>query len=217
MNMSRICWCISALLLSLSPSRSQTQLTMVRVASGFRVLTYVTTAPGDRERIFVTERDSGLVRISRNGTTNPTPFLDVGSRIIAGGERGLLGLAFHPNYQQNGYVYVSYTRAGDGASILERFQRSTPDVADPNSGTVMYGPVAQPNTNHNGGGIQFGPDGYLYVGLGDGGFGGINPTCHAQDPSIALGKMLRLDVDNPTSRIPPSNPFVGNPAYLPEI
>jgi glucose/arabinose dehydrogenase len=196
---------------------AQTQLTTVRVAGGFRLLTYVTTAPGDRERIFVTERDTGRVHILRNGTTNPVPFLDVGSRIVAGGERGLLGLAFHPNHQQNGYFYVSYTRVGDGASILERFQRVTADIADPNSGVVMYGPVAQPNTNHNGGGIQFGPDGYLYLGLGDGGFGGFNPACHAQDPGIALGKMLRLDMDDPISRVPPSNPFVGNPAYLPEI
>jgi glucose/arabinose dehydrogenase len=195
---------------------AQTQLTTVRVASGFSSPTYATAAPGDRERIFVTEQSTGRIRIARNGVINATPFLNILTRIRSGGERGLLGLAFHPDYQQNGFFYVSYTRAGDGASIIERFQRSTPDTADINSGLVMYGPVAQPYSNHNGGGIQFGPDGYLYFGLGDGGSGG-DPSCFAQRTSSALGKMLRLDVDNPTSRIPPTNPFVGNTAYLPEI
>src|SRR5690606_4789543 len=159
-----------------------------------------------------------LVRIIKRGNVLPTPFLNVLSRILTGSERGLLGMAFDPLYQQNGYFYLSYTRAGDGASTIERFRVSStnPDGADPASEQVAFGPITQPFSNHNGGGIAFGPDGYLYFGLGDGGSGG-DPSCNAQNPASLLGKFLRLDTQTIPFSAPATNPFVGNTAYRPEI
>ena len=203
--------------LSLSTASSaQTQLTTVPVASGFASPLYATAAPGDRERIYVVEQSSGLIRIVRNGAIQATPFINVRARILTGGERGLLGLAFHPDFQNNRYFYVNYTRAGDGATMIERFTATNADVASIGTGFPIFGPIAQPFSNHNGGNIQFGPDGYLYVGMGDGGSGG-DPSCNAQNRLSLLGKMLRLDVDHPTNRIPATNPFVGNTAYRGEI
>lgn len=202
--------------LAISSIASQTQLTTVQVATGFSAPLYATAAPGDRERIYVVEQATGRIRIVRGGVIQATPFITLNTRILTGGERGLLGLAFHPQFQTNRYFYVNYTRAGDGATIIERFTATNADLASIATGLIMFGPIAQPFSNHNGGGIQFGPDGYLYCGMGDGGSGG-DPSCNAQNRLSLLGKMLRLDVDHPTNRIPPTNPFVGNTAYRGEI
>jgi glucose/arabinose dehydrogenase len=166
------------------------------------------------DRIFVAEQ-GGRIRVFAGGVLLPTPYLDLRSRVLAGGERGLLGLAFHPRYAENGWLFVSYTRAGDGASVLSRFERAAlePDRADPESEAVLL-VVAQPYANHNGGNIAFGPDGFLYLGLGDGGGGG-DPECRAQNVDDLLGKMLRLDVDHhaetpPYHAVPLDNPFAGS-------
>lgn len=166
--------------------------------------------PVNDARLFVVQQ-GGLIRIvNANGTVNTTPFINLTSLITnAGNEQGLLGLAFHPNYASNGYFYVNYTRAADGATVIARYTVSTdPNVADAASGTVLL-TVAQPYSNHNGGTIKFGPDGYLYIGMGDGGSGG-DPGNRAQNINENLGKMLRLDVDSASPYgIPPTNPYVG--------
>ncbi|WP_395633411.1 PQQ-dependent sugar dehydrogenase [Flavobacterium sp.] len=166
--------------------------------------------PANDARLFVVQQ-SGLIRIlNPNGTINTTPFLTLtSSTILSGGERGLLGLAFHPNYASNGYFYVNYTRAGDGATVIARYTVSAdPNIADAGSGTVLL-TVAQPFSNHNGGSIKFGPDGYLYIGMGDGGSGG-DPGNRAQNINENLGKMLRIDVDSASPYgIPATNPYVG--------
>lgn len=208
---------IAVLLIALLPytrTSAQTRLTTEQVG-GFNRSVYATASPGDPARIFVVEL-AGVIRVIDDGVIIRTPFLDISSRVQMTGEGGLLGLAFHPDYQRNGRFYVYYTRTGDGATMLARYQvTSNPNVADPQSGRVLLGPVAQTDSTHNGGCLQFGPDGYLYVGLGDGGGTG-DPTCAAQNGQSLLGKILRLDVDSP-SRVPPTNPFVGDPTHRDEI
>jgi len=162
-------------------------------------------------RLFVVQR-AGLIRVlNANGTTNATPFLTLTSAtIVSGGERGLLGLAFHPNYATNGFFYINYTRAGDGATVIARYSVSTtdPNVANASSEVILL-TVAQPFTNHNGGSLVFGPDGFLYIGMGDGGSGG-DPNALAQNTNSLLGKMLRINVNASTGyTIPANNPFAG--------
>ncbi len=194
------------------------QLGTVRIASGLDRPTYVASPPGDEDRLFVSEQFTGQIKVIKRGVLLPTPFLNVFPLILTGSERGLLGFAFHPQYALNGYFYVSYTRAGDGASIIARYRVSStnPDVASSSSATICFGPVGQPYANHNGGNIQFGPDGKLYLGLGDGG-SAADPGCNAQNKQSLLGKMLRLDTSTLPFSAPSDNPFVGNSAYRPEI
>lgn len=158
-------------------------------------------------RLFVAEQ-GGTIRILRNGSLEGTPFLDMRHLVAQGGERGLLGLAFHPRYASNGTFFVNYTRAGDGASVIAAWQvdPATPDRADPASRREFLA-IAQPFENHNGGALRFGPDGYLYIGMGDGGSGN-DPGNRAQDPQELLGKMLRIDVDGAVPyAIPPGNAY----------
>ena len=187
------------------------QLTTVRVASGlFRPL-FVTAPPGDLDRIFIVEQHEGRIRIVKNGALLATAFLNIKAKINNSDEQGFLGLAFHPNYAQNGFFYVNYTTgSGAGRTHVSRYQVSgDPDVANAASEQILID-VAQPFTNHNGGWLGFGPDdGYLYVALGDGGSGG-DPGDRAQSLGTILGKILRIDVDSATPYgIPPDNPFVG--------
>ena len=165
---------------------------------------------GDRTRLFVAEQ-TGRIRLVRNGSLVAMPFLDISSRISTGGERGLLGLAFHPSYAQNGRFFVNYTDHAGDTRISEFRASSNPDVADAGSERqILF--VDQPFPNHNGGGLAFGNDGKLYIGLGDGGSGG-DPLHNGQNLGTPLGKLLRIDVDgaNPYS-VPPDNPFVSRPA-----
>lgn len=196
---------------------TQTPLTTVRVAAGLSRPVWVGSPPEDETRLFVAEQWSGRIKIIKDGHVLSTPFLDIKSKIQTGSEKGLLGVAFHPNYKFNRRFYVNYTRAPDGATIVEEYRAfaNNPDQADPNSGVVILGPISQPFTNHNGGCIAFGPDKFLYVGMGDGGSAG-DPQCRAQRGDTLLGKLLRIDVNN-GGAAPPSNPFVGNPAFLDEI
>jgi glucose/arabinose dehydrogenase len=187
------------------------------VVSGLHSPVYLTAPPGDTTgRLFVVEQ-GGRVVIVRNGAALATPFLDLTDSVVSGGEQGLLGLAFYPDYAASGRFIVSYTRK-DGSSVLARYQVSAgnPDLAEPLSGQTLL-TVAQPATNHNGGMVTFGPDGYLYVGLGDGGGGG-DPLGTGQDRTDLLGSMLRLDVSGAGGyAIPPSNPYAGSPTFRPEL
>ncbi len=172
------------------------------------------------ERLFVVEQGGVIKILNPDGTTNVTPFLDISSIVNSGGERGLLGLAFHPDYQNNGYFFVHYSDSS-GDTQISRFSvdSGNPDIADSGSELPIIN-VSQPQSNHNGGSIAFGPDGYLYIALGDGG-GGNDVDNNAQNTLLLLGKMLRIDIDNPSGGneygIPADNPFVGNPDVLDEI
>ena len=176
------------------------------------------THAGD-ERLFVVER-AGRIKIIIDGSIHINNFLDITSKVNDNpNERGLLGLAFHPDYFSNGYFYVNYTM-NNGDTRISRFSvANDPNTADPNSEMVIM-EIDQPEWNHNGGGIKFGPDGYLYIGTGDGGSGGDpwGPIGNGQNTQTLLGKMLRIDVNNGSPySIPPTNPFVGNNDVLDEI
>lgn len=203
------------------------------VAGGFTSPIFVTSPPGDRARLFVVER-AGKIKILnlKNGTVNPTPFLDISSEVALAEEEGLLGLAFDPNFSSNGRFYVDYVAPGGsfgaGQTHVSQFRvSSNPDVADASSERIVLS-VDQPEANHNAGWIGFSPrpgdDGNLYIALGDGGasndagVGHIEPGGNAQNLTTLLGKMLRIHVDNRgTYSIPADNPFVGNPSARPEI
>ena len=161
----------------------------------------------------------GRIRIIRNGVLEATPFLDITGRVSCCSERGLLSVAFPPGYAAKGHFYVNYTNKA-GNTVVARYRLTTnPDVADPGSEQVVL-TVPQPYANHNGGQLAFGPnDGYLYIGMGDGGSGG-DPENRAQNPAELLGKLLRINVEtgNPnTYTIPASNPFTQTAGYRPEI
>lgn len=166
-------------------------------------------------RLFVLEQ-KGRIRVFENDslTTGTDLFLDISSQVLYGGEQGLLGLAFHPNYEENGYFYLDYTSSDPRRTVISRFSvsQNNPNQADPESELVLL-EVEQPYSNHNGGQLTFGPDGYLYITFGDGGSGG-DPENNGQDRSTFLGSIIRIDVDNPADGknygIPDDNPFVGN-------
>ncbi|HMV31317.1 MAG TPA: PQQ-dependent sugar dehydrogenase, partial [Gemmatimonadales bacterium] len=184
------------------------------IASGFDSPIFLTAPPGDTTRLFVVEQ-SGAIRIIKNGVVLGTPFLNLHDSLSTGGEQGLLGLAFDPNYATTGRFFVSYTRQ-NGDSRLARYNVSAdPDVASEASGVTILG-VPQPYSNHNGGGIAFGPDNYLYFGLGDGGSGG-DPDGHGQRRDELLGSMLRLDVSGATYTIPGTNPYASSTAFRQEL
>ena len=191
---------------------------LTRVAADFDHALLITAPAGD-DRLFVVEQ-TGRIRILRpNGSVDATPFLDISSLVSGGGEQGLLGLAFHPRYATNGRFFVNYTNRS-GATVVAEFHVSgNPDVANAGSRRRLLR-IAQPFENHNGGMVAFGPDGYLYIGMGDGGSGG-DPGNRAQNLRNPLGKMLRIDVNGSSAsrpyRIPLSNPFRGHTGVPPEI
>jgi len=206
---------IAALLLALGcggsggpapPINTELALQLQQVATGLSGPVYVTSPPGDA-RLFIVEQP-GRIRIVQNGQLVATPFLDIISRVGSGGERGMLSVAFHPQYSTNGFFYVYFT-ATNGDIRIERFRvSSNPNVADPASSKLILG-VPHPRGNHNGGLALFGPDGMLYLGLGDGGGGG-DPDRNGQNANTLLGALLRIDVNtgDPYS-IPAGNPFIG--------
>lgn len=177
-------------------------------AEGFTAPTEVVNA-GD-SRLFVAEQGGMIKIVNVDGLVNASPFLNISGFISSGGERGLLGLAFHPQYETNGYFYVNYTNPA-GNTVVARYTRdmANPDAADPNSKVELL-TVQQPFSNHNGGCLRFGPDGYLYIAMGDGGSGG-DPNSNAQNKNSLLGKLLRIDVNNGSPYTnPASNPFMGS-------
>ena len=191
-----------------------TGLRLELVASGLDKPVQVASLPGD-PRLIVVEQ-TGRIRILANGRLKDLPFLDLREQVSRGYERGLLSLAFHPRYAHNGWVYVDYTdRNGD--TRVERYHVSSdPDRVDPRSATLIL-KVKQPYANHNGGLVTFGPDGMLYVGLGDGGSEN-DPHHYGEDLGTLLSKILRIDVDHGHPyAIPSDNPFVHRPGARPEI
>jgi glucose/arabinose dehydrogenase len=180
---------------------------------------YITHARDGSGRLFVVER-AGVIKVVQPGPTTPTVFLDIKDRVITSGrEQGLLGLTFHPQYPLNGRFFVKYTRKPDGATVVAEFRRSAdPNVAAPTETVVLVTP--HPTEIHNGGMIEFGPDGFLYISAGDGG-DEFDPDNNAQNIGLLLGKILRIDVDRPSNGlpygIPPDNPFATTAAGRPEI
>jgi glucose/arabinose dehydrogenase len=189
-----------------------------QVASGITQPTTVTNAGDGSGRIFIAQ-ETGEIMIFINGSILPTPFLDISDLVGQTFEHGLLGLAFHPDYVSNGFFYVDYTRADDGTTVVARYQVSAadPNVADPNSAQIVL-TQSQPIGDHNGGQLAFGPDGYLYISIGDGGCCG-DPLENGQNLETWLGKILRVDINGDdfpgdperNYAVPPDNPFVGGP------
>jgi glucose/arabinose dehydrogenase len=221
MTLCRIFLIAAILFPAATPGHSQAQL---QLQNAFPNLTFSSPVdlqhPGDgTDRIFVVEQP-GMIRVFENtaSATAARVFLDIRDRVNYGGEKGLLGLAFHPNYQNNGYFYVNYTttRQGRLQTFIARYRVSAIDSnqADKDSEQVLL-VFDQPFENHNGGQLAFGPDGYLYIAAGDGGSGG-DPQGNGQSLQTLLGKILRIDVDTATGGrnygIPSDNPFAGNTA-----
>lgn len=193
----------------------QSGIALRMVATGLSFPVFLTEAPGDPSRLFVVEK-GGLIRIIRNGAVEATPFIDLSDSVSTGSEQGLLGLAFHPGYAQNRVFVVNYTDLRGDTRIAAYRTTADPGVADPASEHVVLA-VSQPFANHNGGMLAFGPDGHLYIGLGDGGSGG-DPQGNAQNRGSLLGKILRLAIaDDGTASVPADNPFVGQAGMRPEI
>lgn len=204
---------------------AQTQIENAFPELTFNSVTDIQAPPDGSNRLFVLQRPGRVVVFENDpATSQKSVFLDISNQVDTQGEGGILGLAFHPEYGQNGRFFVYYATSQDGPfrSVVSQFTVSSadPNQADPGSEQVVL-TVDQPYTNHNAGQLQFGPDGYLYVGLGDGGSGG-DPEENGQDPTTLLGSMLRLDVDLNGSgaepdcgsgrayEIPTTNPFVGD-------
>lgn len=167
----------------------------------------LTNAGDGSGRLFILEQ-SGVIRVIQNKDILPTPFLDIQNRVLdRNNEQGLLGLVFHPEYEKNRYFYVNYTGKG-GDTVISRFNVTADlNTADPASESVLLR-IPQPYSNHNGGHLLFGPDGYLYIGMGDGGSGG-DPQGNAQNLNSLLGKLLRIDIDHSAPYgVPGDNPYV---------
>ncbi len=187
------------------------------VVSGLNNPLFVTHAGDGSNRLFIVQR-TGQILIYKNNALNATPFLNISSLInVSGGEQGLLGLAFDPNYETSGKFYVVYVKKGVNTIALARYKvsASNPDLADPASRRELL-TIAKSYANHNGGTLAFGPDGYLYMSVGDGGGGG-DPNGNGQNRNTLLGKILRLNVSGLNYSIPPTNPFIGVPNVRGEI
>jgi hypothetical protein len=185
---------------------------LATVMSGLSLPVFVGHAGDGTHRLFIVEQ-GGLIKVLRPGSSTTTTFLDIRTKVVAAGEQGLLGLAFHPKYSLNGRFFVFYTRRGDGALVIAEYRASAnSDIAGTTETTLLT--IPHPiQTNHNGGMLAFGPDNFLYIGVGDGGAGN-DPPNNAQNANVLLGKILRINVDqpDPVARTlyssPPDNPFV---------
>jgi glucose/arabinose dehydrogenase len=204
-----------------TPPPTPATFDLIPVAAGFSNPLDVQQPKDNSGRLFVVEQGGHIQIIQSDGARAASPFLDVSTRagFTSGGETGLLGLAFHPMYLQNRRFFVNYTRtiSGQLQSVIAEFTASSsdPNITDANTENILF-TVDQPFSNHNGGGLAFANDGFLYIGLGDGGSGG-DPLCNGQNINVLLGKMLRIDVDSPHApglnyAIPSANPFVGQNA-----
>jgi glucose/arabinose dehydrogenase len=188
---------------------------LLEVASGLSFPLYLAAPPNDASRLFIVEK-SGTIRTIKDGALLATPFLDISTKISNGGEQGLLGLAFDPSYASNARFFVHYTDPAGNTRVSSFLASTNPDIADGGSEQVIL-TATQPYPNHNGGQLAFGPDGLLYLGLGDGGSSG-DPQGRGQDLSDLLSAILRLDVHGGSSYMVPSdNPFVAQSGARPEI
>jgi glucose/arabinose dehydrogenase len=198
------------------PVRGPIAIDLRLVAEGFDSPLGIANAGDGSGDLFIVEQGGRIWRI-RGDRVDKEPFLDVTPLVVSGGEQGLLGLAFHPQHESNGLFYVNYTDTS-GDTVVAEYERRG-DRADPSSARILL-QIDQPYSNHNGGNLVFGPDGYLYIGMGDGGAAG-DPERRAQNPAELLGKMLRIDVDARSNGapygIPKDNPFVGEAGKRPEI
>ncbi|PWB45368.1 MAG: hypothetical protein C3F12_10175, partial [Candidatus Methylomirabilota bacterium] len=196
-----------ALLALLVAAPATAAIELVPLVGGLSAPVYMTHARDGTGRLFIVEQ-AGRIRVLHPGATTSTVFLDLSGRVLSGGERGLLGLAFHPQFAVNRRFFVHYTRQPDGATVIAQYLASAtiPDSAEPDETVLLM--VPQPFANHNGGMLEFGPDGLLYIGLGDGGSAN-DPDNRAQNLDELLGKLLRIDVDPLPYASPPDNPFVG--------
>jgi glucose/arabinose dehydrogenase len=191
------------------------QFDIIPFLSGFDRPVALASSQDSSGRLFIVEK-VGVIWAARSGQLSPEPFLDISDRVGArANEQGLLGLAFHPDFGQTGAFFVNYTDV-NGDTVVSRFSANPQvDVADPATEQVIL-TVDQPAVNHNGGHLAFGPDGYLYIGLGDGG-GADDRYGNGQNTHALLGKMLRIDINGSPYSIPADNPFVNNSDYRPEI
>ena len=208
-----------------APVGDPSRLTVQQVVGGLNSPLGVTNAGDGSGRLFVVQRGGQIRVIDAAGHLLAAPFVDLANRIKAGGEQGLLGLAFHPSFAANGRLFVDYTRAGDGATVISELT-AAPNRASANPATErILLTIPQPYANHNGGQVAFGRDGFLYIGMGDGGSGG-DPQGNGQNRQTLLGKILRISVDGASAPgkaygIPNNNPYapggVAPGAGLPEI
>jgi len=201
---------VSVFLTATETQAQQGAIRLEPILQGLVSPVYITNAHDGTNRLFVVEQP-GRIKVLASGATAPDLFLDITSRVLSGGEQGLLGLAFHPQFATNSRFFVNYTRQTDGATVIAEYRASLdPDVTA--TSEIVLLTIPQPYANHNGGMIEFGGDGYLYIGMGDGGSGN-DPGNRAQNINELLGKILRIDVDHPTDgqpySSPPGNPFLG--------
>jgi glucose/arabinose dehydrogenase len=191
--------------------QSTPDIELEQILSGLSSPVFITSARDDTDRLFIIEQQ-GRVLVMPRTRGIPTEFLNVIPDVLSGGERGLLGLAFHPKFKENGRFFVNYTRRPDGATVIAERHVSPGNPNQADSKEVILLVIEQPFSNHNGGMIAFGPDGFLYIGMGDGGSAN-DPGNRAQNVEDLLGKMLRIDVDTPNGAVPysspPGNPFFG--------
>jgi len=206
--------CTGALLFGIQGSAEAQAIKAEVVKTGFSSPLFVTSPPGDFDRLFVVEQ-TGRIKIIKNDLVLPVPFLNVDPLTNGGGERGLLGLAFHPDYSSNGRFFINYTDLSGNTKVAEYGVSGDPDVASPGLVQFIF-ETNQPFSNHNGGCIAFGSDGMLYIGMGDGGSAN-DPANRSQNPLNNHGKMHRLDVDLAAPFIPGDNPFVGDASTLDSI
>jgi glucose/arabinose dehydrogenase len=202
--------CFLFLVVSFSSEAGAVQLQSI--LAGLSSPVYVTNARDGTNRLFIVEQP-GRIQVLQPGSATTTVFLDIRSKVLFGGEQGLLGLAFHPQYALNGRFFVNYTGQPDGATVIAEYRASDSNLDLADSGETLLLVILQPFSNHNGGMIEFGPDGFLYIATGDGGSGN-DPDNRAQNINDLLGKMLRIDVDHPDGLSPYSSP-VDNPFFGP--
>ena len=199
-----------------TPTLNSIRIELQEVAAGFEQPLFAAHAGDGSGRLFVVQQ-TGAVRIVEGDRVQAEPFLDLSERVVVGSEQGLLGLAFHPSYEDNGRLFVNYTDL-DGDTVVAEYAAAG-DRADPSSERVLLS-IDQPFSNHNGGALAFGPDSHLYIATGDGGSGG-DPMGNGQSLDTLLGKLLRIDIDAPTGDlpygVPDDNPFVGRAGARPEI
>ena len=190
---------------------ADTVIQLTPVLAGLSSPVFVTSAHDGSGRLFIVEQ-AGRIKVLEQGAQSTAVFMNIVSRVLSGGERGLLGLAFHPQYRTNGRFFVDYTRTPDGATVIAEYHVAANDAGVADTAERVLLTIPQPFANHNGGMVAFGPDGYLYIGMGDGGSAN-DPGRRAQNTDELLGKILRIDVDSSSGTLPYSspstNPFFG--------